>query len=335
MTSQINYNDNNSEGSSIKINDKRTIPKKPLNYSQKYNNINDFKYSDNNDISLKDNNLFNNIITSFNANKVKSRNILDDNESENDSKNLSVFIKDINFNNLNEYYEIKSSIFMKKIQKLNLKFYWISEALLSEKNLEYPYNKLFLILFKEISLYIEEIERLNRLIKLKTKNESQYANKISQLTLKEKDNTMNKQVLKNLQKEYNILLKTNEKYKSNIDKLNKKLNKYSNISKLYKNNNDNFSNTTFDSLNLHNSVIMNSTKNISKNSLMNKNQNSKKPEINDIIKLGIEQCDEELYNLSKIEDLILNRFNKKNKFNSDVRSNKNKIKIKSNSKGLK
>ena len=86
-------------------------------------------------------------------------NTLDIIESDN---NISSLIKDINFNNLNEYYELQTSIFMKKIEKLNLKFYWTCEVLLNDKNIQYPYNKLFLILFKEISLYIDEIERLNK-----------------------------------------------------------------------------------------------------------------------------------------------------------------------------
>lgn len=39
--------------------------------------------------------------------------MLENNSNENNSNNLSSLIKDINFNNLNEYYELQSSIFMK------------------------------------------------------------------------------------------------------------------------------------------------------------------------------------------------------------------------------
>ncbi len=151
-----------------------------------------------NDLSLQENNIPLNKTFKINRNSI---NALEKNElDEGHNNNLSSLIKEINFNNLNEYYELQSSIFMKKIQKLNLKFYWTSEVLLNEKNIQYPYNKLFLILFKEISLFIEEIERLNKQLKLKNKNENYYTQKISQLAEKQKNNDANKQMIKNIQR---------------------------------------------------------------------------------------------------------------------------------------
>jgi hypothetical protein len=219
-------NESNNKNNSIPINNLNGIGEKEkdktyntLNVS--YSNLNNY-----NDISNQnEKNIFNKTL------KLSNKNVLENNTNENNSNNLSSLIKDINFNNLNEYYELQSSIFMKKIQKLNLKFYWTSEVLLNEKNIQYPYNKLFLILFKEISLYIDEIERLNKQLKLKTKNENYYAQKISQLTQKEKNNMINKQMLKNMQRNYNLLQKANDKYKNNIEKLNKKINYYSNTNK--------------------------------------------------------------------------------------------------------
>ena len=279
-----------------------------------FNTINDF-YSNlnkNNDISNQNEKNFLNKTL-----KISNKNILENNSNENNSNNLSSLIKDINFNNLNEYYELQSSIFMKKIQKLNLKFYWTSEVLLNEKNIQYPYNKLFLILFKEISLYIDEIERLNKQLKLKTKNENYYTQKISQLTQKEKNNMMNKQLLKNMQRNYNLLQKANDKYKNNIEKLNKKINYYTTTNKMNKNINYNecksffgnqtMINTTLDSFNTRNSITNNSTKNIYNKGLLipKKNKKNNNVEIKEIIKSGIKQCDEEIKNLSKIEELLL------------------------------
>jgi len=300
-----------------------------------FNTINDF-YSNlnkNNDISNQNEKNFLNKTL-----KISNKNILENNSNENNSNNLSSLIKDINFNNLNEYYELQSSIFMKKIQKLNLKFYWTSEVLLNEKNIQYPYNKLFLILFKEISLYIDEIERLNKQLKLKTKNENYYTQKISQLTQKEKNNMMNKQLLKNMQRNYNLLQKANDKYKNNIEKLNKKINYYTTTNKMNKNINYNecksffgnqtMINTTLDSFNTRNSITNNSTKNIYNKGLLipKKSKKNNNVEIKEIIKSGIEQCDEEIKNLSKIEELLLMK-RKKGKIRTRY-SSRNKVKFK-------
>ena len=326
-------NESNHKNNSIPINNLNGIGEKEKDKT--FNTLNDF-YSNlnkSNDISNQnENNIFNKTL------KLSNKNILENNSNENNSNNLSSLIKDINFKNLNEYYELQSSIFMKKIQKLNLKFYWTSEVLLNEKNIQYPYNKLFLILFKEISLYIDEIERLNKQLKLKTKNENYYTQKISQLTQKEKNNMINKQMLKNMQRNYNLLQKANDKYKNNIEKLNKKINYYSNTNKMNKNINYNecksffgnqtMINTTLDSFNTPNSITNNSCKNIyNKSFMIPKKSRKKNIEIKEIIKNGIDQCDEEIKNLSKIEELLLMKNRKKGKIRTRYNS-RNKAKFK-------
>lgn len=69
------------------------------------------------------------------------------NQSEIINKNSSLqiynFIIDMPFENLNDYYDIESSLFLKHIEKLNLKFYWTSESILNQQDIKYPYNKLF------------------------------------------------------------------------------------------------------------------------------------------------------------------------------------------------
>ena len=270
ISSFDNSNDNNDQSSKnlnkLNVTKKNSSPNNNINsenyiFNMKNNTINDF-YS-HKDLSVNDNKIFFTKtlkVINPNINKTLENKDLDGNNNNNTTNNLSPLIKELNFNNLNEYYEIQSSIFMKKIQKLNLKFYWTTEVFLNDKNIEYPYNKLFLILFKEISLYIDEIERLNKQLKLKTKNEKYYTQKIIQMDQKEKNNMINKQTI---------------------------------------------ANTTLDSLNTPNSLILNNSSKTSKKiskKLMNKKNNN---EIKEIIKNGIEECDEELKNLTKIEELLL------------------------------
>ena len=173
---------------------------------------------------------------------------LAENQNNNINKNnLSIysFINEMPFENLNDYYDIESSLFLKRIEKLNLKFYWTSECVLNQQDIKYPYNKLFLILFKQISLYIEEISRLNKQLKQKLKNEKSYQIKLAKMKEKENEYILNKQMLKNLQRDNKLLIKDNDKIKNENEKLNKKLaNSYktmtgnnTSINSLYRNNN--------------------------------------------------------------------------------------------------
>ena len=154
---------------------------------------------------------------------------------------LTSILKDIPLNNLNDYYSIETSIFKKRIEKLNLQFFWIYESILQGQNINmnnskdntnninsntkliFPYNKLFLILFKEISLYIEEITRLNKQLSAKNKNEKFYLKKINDYKNKEKEEFINKQMIKTLQRNIRNLEKNIEKIKKENEKLNKKL----------------------------------------------------------------------------------------------------------------
>ena len=106
----------------------------------------------------------NNIIN--NSNNVNSNNTVNnDNCCINDS--LSCIIDLINENNLNLFYDDSTS-FKRNIDYLNIKFYLETEKILASSN--FNSNNLFLILFKQINLYVKEIERLNLII-LELKNE--------------------------------------------------------------------------------------------------------------------------------------------------------------------
>lgn len=274
------------------------------------------------------------------------------NQSEIINKNSSLqiynFINDMPFENLNDYYDIESSLFLKHIEKLNLKFYWTSESILNQQDIKYPYNKLFLILFKQISLYIEEIARLNKQLKQKTKNEKNFQIKISQMKQKEKENMLNKQMLKNLQRDNKLLEKKNEKNKEQIEKLNKKLaniNKNTNgnntsttgIERINYNKDSNnnivgsprFSCTTlgYDSIITQESIYskhinkMTESNDENRNTINVKTKHKNKSVSNsinkssnynrEIIHNGINLCDEELEQLDIIEE-ILKSFKNKN-----------------------
>ena len=155
-----------------------------------------------------------------------NNNDLDNNNSEDSFVEL---LNSIPLNNLNDYYDIETSAFKKRCDKLNLKFYWETESLANQKEIPYPYNKLFIILFKEISLYIEEIERLNKQLRQKNKNEKYYQEKLSEYLLKEKEVMLNKQKLKNAQKTNKILEKKELKLRGEIEKLQHKININNNI----------------------------------------------------------------------------------------------------------
>ena len=173
--------------------------------------------------------------------------------SKNNISDISTILKEIPLHNLNDYYSIETSVFKKRIEKLNLQFFWIYESILQGQNtnnssdnnvninskqyLIFPYNKLFLILFKEISLYIEEIIRLNKQLNAKNKNEKFYIKKMNEYKNKEKEFFINKQIIKTLQRNFKNSEKNIEKLKKENEKLSKKLfnAKYSH----FKNNNEN------------------------------------------------------------------------------------------------
>lgn len=95
----------------------------------------------------------------------------------NEDKQKFQMFEDLNFNILNNLYSKEDSNFKKSIDKLNLKFYSESNKFLGIKGeLEKSQDNLFIILFKQISSYIEEIEKLN--IKLKEKEEKEKVFKI-------------------------------------------------------------------------------------------------------------------------------------------------------------
>ena len=287
------------------------------------------------------------------------------NDSNKDNTNDIInLINSTPFENLSEYYDLESNIFMKRIEKLNLKFFWTSEYLLNNQEIKYPYNKLFLILFKQISLYIEEIARLNKQLKLKNKNEKFMKIKMAKMKEKEKENILNKQMIKNLQRNNRILEKKNEKNKNEIDKLNKRIYKNINLTgntltnSLFLNNKrkNNYLSSPknlsvsvgVDSIITNGSILSKRSNNnkLSELSIFSNNDNKskKKKQIsnsidetfndtrNKILNKGITQCEEEIENLDIIEDILINFKNKNSKicngtntYRNTFNKNKNNI----------
>ena len=170
----------------------------------------------NNNLSLKDFDFNNNLIahqgknTNNANNNTKNKNGMENkgNDKENkntnsaeeksDEFNFGKTIEEMNQNILDLYYD-KSSSFKKKIDELNLKFYLETEKYLNNNKInDYARNQklqanLFIILFKQINIFIEEIERLNKII---------LDNKYKKEKIMQRTNELN-------EKKQNILIKDN------------------------------------------------------------------------------------------------------------------------------
>src|SRR5689334_9026155 len=81
---------------------------------------------------------------------------------------LANIVDNLNLNGLNSYYPKDDSLFKQRIDNLNVQFYLQTEKYLNNgSHDQQSQDQLFLILFKQISLYIEEVDRLNKLLKEK------------------------------------------------------------------------------------------------------------------------------------------------------------------------
>ena len=129
--------------------------------------------------------------------------------------------ENLNIGNLNgtDYYYNKEegNIFMKKINKLNMNFSVMTEKYIKTKSILDKINdNLFLNLFKQISTYIEEIEKLN--LKMKERGNNLKIDK-SNLQELNKELIYSKRTVKHLEK------KLNEKERNEI-KLKKEIESY-------------------------------------------------------------------------------------------------------------
>ena len=145
-------------------------------------------------------------------------------KQHNSNEIISNLLDNLNKNSLNIFYRDSSSIFKKKIDDLNLRFYLETEKYLSNQNKqEKTQSSLFIILFKQIKVYIEEIERLNLII-LQRKYE---------ILKKQKDLETKEQLIKTLkdsktftENKLSEILLNEDKLKKENEKLKQKNEKY-------------------------------------------------------------------------------------------------------------
>ena len=212
------------------------------------------------------------------------------------------FIENFTGNDLINIYYNKDdgNIIMKKINKLNMNFYMLSERYLKHRNdIDKINDCLFLNLFKQINIYIEEIEKLNLKLKVFGNNIKRNKDNLNELN---KENINFKLTIKNLE----IQLK--EK-KNNEIKLKKEIESYKRQVTFYK-----------DKLKLDlDDKIINKTKrtlstskfiNIKK---LNMNKQTNNSLENEIMKNDYSIDDDLIYSKRNVEKFITGNKNKTNK----------------------
>ena len=240
------------------------------------------------------------------------------------NESLANIIDIINNNNLNLFYQDDSNNFKRSIDSLNLKFYLETEKLLSS-NMNNSGN-LFFILFKQITLYIKEIERLNIIIlglrkdqesakKMEyfiQKREMDFENKVNIINaLRYSKDDLEKKVNSlmvsenNLKKENQRLLQENQFYKnnnnSNTNIINNNINNISHmnnkekfVSTNEKKKNKDESYTSKNYIKTNSNFINNSKKNIYYNNLKHNSISNKK-----VVKINKES--KNIYNNNEID----------------------------------
>jgi len=183
------------------------------------------------------NNIINNKLTKNQLIKKSSNNT--NNENTQITEAICNIIDLINDNNLNIFYKEDNSNFKRNIDQLNLKFYLETEKIISSNqskannDTSFNSNKLFLILFKQINLYIKEIERLNSLMINSVKDADNMKKKIAIFIKKQNDFETKEQIIQTLKnsvsslekKLSNVLISENN-LRQEIQKLQKEKNFY-------------------------------------------------------------------------------------------------------------
>ena len=146
-----------------------------------------------------------------------------ENLDENAPQVVSKILDNINKNSLSAFYEPDSE-FKNKIDTLNLKFYLETEKYLSnQKQKIKTQTSLFIILFKQIIIYIKEIERLNLIIIQKKYEPENIIKRTDDIAQKQKEFQTKEDII-------NVLKKSQSKLESklllsfiNENNLNKKI----------------------------------------------------------------------------------------------------------------
>ena len=219
--------------------------------------------------SLVSNNIINNFKAKPNDIAKNSDNINSKDKSENSINKKSVnvskstLIAAIDNLNLNKSVSAKNEgreIFKKKIDKLNLKFYIETEKYLNNQNdMDRCQDQLFIILFKQISLYSEEVERLNNIIndyKSELVNKIGDSNDISKFDNLTSINNSLRSLNKELEKRLQEKNKEEDKYKQEIGYLKRQVKSYKEKYNIDSQNSNIFNMNYNNSINVYNSVCV-------------------------------------------------------------------------------
>ena len=168
---------------------------------------------------------------SLNYNSLDSMDEIDENSNEVVAKILDT----INKNSLSIFYDSESE-FKNKIDSLNLKFYLETEKYLCNQNKKInTQTSLFIILFKQINIYIEEIQRLNIILLTKKYKPENIKKRTDELSLKKKEFQTKEEIIKALKtSQFNMETKLLQAV-INENNLNKKIENLQKEIEVYKN----------------------------------------------------------------------------------------------------
>ena len=212
-----------------KNNNNDNIPKKNLrtSFNQEKININK-SYNENNQANLVKEKELNNI------NKI-SLNDSFENIDENPNQVVSKILDNINKNSLSTFYDSDSE-FKNKIDTLNLKFYLETEKYLCNQNKKIKtQTSLFIILFKQIIIYIEEIERLNLIIIQKKYKPENIIKRTDDITQKQKEFQTKEDIINALKKSQSNMESKLLQALINENNLNKKIEQLQKEIEFYRN----------------------------------------------------------------------------------------------------
>ena len=168
-------------------------------------------------------------------NKTTLTNSIDNSIEENSNEVVERILDTISKNSLSIFYDSESE-FKNKIDSLNLKFYLETEKYLSNQNKKSKtQTSLFIILFKQINIYIEEIQRLNMIILTKKYKPENIIKRTDELNQKQKEFQTQENIIKALK--ISLFNMENKVLQAviNENNLNKKIENLQNEIEMYKN----------------------------------------------------------------------------------------------------
>ena len=168
-------------------------------------------------------------------NKTSLTYSIDNSTEENSNEVVARILDTISKNSLSIFYDSESE-FKNKIDSLNLKFYLETEKYLSNQNKKAKtQTSLFIILFKQINIYIEEIQRLNMIILTKKYKPENIIKRTDELNQKQKEFQTQENIIKALKiSQFNMENKLLQAV-INENNLNKKIESLQKEIEIYKN----------------------------------------------------------------------------------------------------